>query len=104
MIVLLAVRQPSKGPLGVPVNRTAEEANVIAAATAPDWTLKITGAAALRLFTPAEVEELAVHVARFPVSCVEGWSVDAQWGGMLLLEVVERRRAAQPIRRCWSAR
>jgi Oxidoreductase molybdopterin binding domain len=88
-IGLLAVRQPSKGPLGVPVNRTAQEANVIAAATAPDWTLKIMGPQPYAL-TPAEVEELAVHEARFPVSCVEGWSVDAQWRGMLLLEVVER--------------
>ncbi|MGH3339458.1 MAG: molybdopterin-dependent oxidoreductase, partial [Propionibacteriaceae bacterium] len=38
----------------------------------------------------AEVEEMAVHQARFPVSCVEGWSADAQWRGLRLLEVVER--------------
>jgi Oxidoreductase molybdopterin binding domain len=88
-IGLLAVRQPSNGPLGVPVDRTAEEANVIAAATAPDWTLKIMGPQPYAL-TMAEVEEMAVHEARFPASGVEGWSVDAQWRGMLLLEVVER--------------
>ena len=88
-IGLLAVRQPSKGPLGVPVNRTAEEANVIAAATAPDWTLEIMGPRPYAL-TLAEVEEMAVHEARFPVSCVEGWSADAQWRGLRLLEVVER--------------
>ena len=86
---LLAVRQPSKGPLGVPVNRTAEEANVIAAATAPDWTLKIIGPQPYAL-TTAEVEEMAIHEARFPVSCVEGWSVDARWRGLRLLELVER--------------
>ena len=88
-IGLLAVRQPSKGPLGVPVNRTAEEANVIAAATAPDWMLKIKGPQPYAL-TTVEVEEMAVHEARFPVSCVEGWSADARWRGLRLLEVVER--------------
>jgi hypothetical protein len=88
-IGLLAVRQPSKGPLGVPVDRTAEEADVIAAATAPDWTLKIMGPQPYAL-TTAEVEELAVHEARFPVSCLQGWSVAAQWRGLRLLEVVER--------------
>ena len=86
---LLAVRQPSKGPLGVPVNRTAEEANVIALATAPDWTLQIMGPKPYAL-TMAEVEEMARHEARFPISCVEGWSANAQWRGLRLLEVVER--------------
>jgi Oxidoreductase molybdopterin binding domain len=88
-IGLLAVRQPSKGPLGVPVNRTAEEANVIAAATAPDWTFQVMGPKPYAL-TMAEVEEMALHEARFPISCVEGWSADARWRGLRLLEVVER--------------
>ena len=38
---LLATRQPQLGPQGVPVNRTAEEAQVIAAAMRPDWRLEV---------------------------------------------------------------
>jgi hypothetical protein len=88
-IGLLAVREPSKGPQGVPVNRTAEEANVIAAASAPDWTLTIMGPKPYAL-SLAEIEEMAVHGARFPISCVEGWSANADWRGLRLLEIVER--------------
>jgi hypothetical protein len=88
-IGLLAVRQPSKGPQGVPVNRTAEEANVAAAATAADWTLQVSGPTPYAL-TLAEVEEMSRHEAELPVSCGEGWSVDAQWRGLRLLEIVER--------------
>ena len=84
-IGLLAPRQPSKGPLGVAVNLTAEEANVLAAATASHWTLQITGPLSYAL-TLAEVEEMAGHEARFPISCGEGWSVDALWRGLRLLD------------------
>lgn len=86
---LLAPRQPRKGPLDVPVNRTAEEAKVIAAATAADWTLKVRGPTPYEL-SLAEVEEMAQQEARFPISAAEGWSVDARWRGLRLLDVVER--------------
>jgi hypothetical protein len=88
-IGLLAVRQRSKGPQGVPVNRTAEQAQVLAAATARDWTLIIDGPHpyVLRL---ADIEAAAAHNDRFPISCVEGWSAGADWRGLLLLDVVRR--------------
>jgi hypothetical protein len=88
-IGLLAARQPSKGPQGVPVNRTAEEAKVTAAMIGPDWTLQVDGPQPYRL-TLAEIEQQAVHDARIPVGAVEGWGVDASWRGLQLLEVVER--------------
>ena len=86
---LLAVRQPSKGPQGVPVNRTAEEARVSAASIPADWTLQVDGPRPYTL-TLAEIEQQAVHEARIPVAAVEGWSVDANWRGLRLLDVVER--------------
>ena len=36
----------------------------------------------------AEQESRALHEARLPVNCVEGWSVGADWRGRSLLEVV----------------
>ena len=86
---LLAVRQPSKGPQGVPVNRTAAEANVSAATIAADWNLQVDGPRPYTM-TLAEIDQQAVHEARIPVAAVEGWSVDAGWRGLRLLEVVER--------------
>jgi DMSO/TMAO reductase YedYZ molybdopterin-dependent catalytic subunit len=87
-IGLLAPRQPSLGPQGVPVSRTAEEARVSSAAIA-DWTLQVDGPRSYTL-TLAEVEQQAVSQARIPVGGVEGWGVDANWRGLRLLEVVER--------------
>ncbi|HET9871608.1 MAG TPA: molybdopterin-dependent oxidoreductase [Propionibacteriaceae bacterium] len=84
---LLAARQPRKGPLGVPVDRTAAEANVIAAATAPDWTLRVAGPRPYEL-SLADIEQLAEHEARLPLGAPEGWGVDVHWRGVRLLDVV----------------
>jgi hypothetical protein len=86
---LLAIRQPSKGPQGVPVNRTADQARVGVAATAAEWALRVEGPTPYVLGL-AELEELASHRARLPITCVEGWSVGADWRGLRLLDVVRR--------------
>jgi DMSO/TMAO reductase YedYZ molybdopterin-dependent catalytic subunit len=38
----------------------------------------------------ADLEPRAVHPARLPINCVEGWSVGADWRGLSLLEIVEQ--------------
>ena len=57
---LLAVRQPSRGPQGVPVGRTAAEAEVSADLIGADWTLQIDGPQPYAL-TLAEIEQQAVQ-------------------------------------------
>lgn len=86
---LLAVRQWTKGPQGVPVNRTADQAKVVKAAMSPGWTLKVRGPKPYQL-SLADLEPRAVHEARLPVNCVEGWSVGASWRGLSLLDVVRQ--------------
>ncbi|WP_196803908.1 molybdopterin-dependent oxidoreductase [Marmoricola sp. URHB0036] len=86
---LLATRQASKGPMGVPVNKTAAQARVLDLARSPDWTLEVTGPKPFRL-TLAELESMAKHARRYPISCVEGWSVGADWVGVPLIDVVRR--------------
>ena len=88
-IGLLAIRERSKGPQGVPVNRTAEQAQVMTAATAVDWILHIDGPRPYSLGL-ADIEAAATHEERFPISCVEGWSAGADWRGLSLLDVVLR--------------
>jgi hypothetical protein len=88
-ISLLAPRKPTAGPQGLAVYKTADEARIMAAATAPDWALKITGPRPYTL-TAAELEALAVHEAVFPIACVEGWSANAHWRGLSLLDLVQR--------------
>jgi hypothetical protein len=86
---LLAARQWTAGPQGVPVNRTAEQALVRSLATSPSWRLEVTGPKPYQL-TLADLEPQAVHEARLPISCVEGWSVGARWRGLSLREIVQR--------------
>jgi Oxidoreductase molybdopterin binding domain len=88
-IGLLAIRQADKGPLDVPVNRTADQAKVRDRATNPVWQLQVIGPRPYAL-SLADVEGMARHEAGFPISCVEGWSVGAQWRGLRLLDVVLR--------------
>jgi DMSO/TMAO reductase YedYZ molybdopterin-dependent catalytic subunit len=86
---LLATRQPRRGPEGVPVDRTAEEAGVVAAASSRDWTLEVSGPRPFSLLL-GDLDALARHAARWPLASIYGWSVEADWRGLRLLELVER--------------
>jgi Oxidoreductase molybdopterin binding domain len=86
---LLAVRQPSLGPQGVPVNRTAEQAGVLTVAVDQAWQLSVKGPQPYAI-SLAELESLAVHEGRYPITCVEGWSANADWRGLSLLDLVTR--------------
>ena len=86
---LLAVRQWTKGPQGVPVNKTAEQAGIITAASARNWQLRVVGPTSYVL-TLDDLDELGRAEAELPITCVEGWSVGARWRGVPLLDVVRR--------------
>ncbi len=86
---LLATREPLSGPQGVPVNKTAEQARVVDLARAPDWRLDVAGPQPFSL-SLADLEGTPTEERRFPISCVEGWSVNADWRGVPLLDVVRR--------------
>jgi Oxidoreductase molybdopterin binding domain len=88
-IGLLAPRQPGRGPLGLPVGKTAEEAQVTDAAAAADWRLEVTGPRPYAL-TLAEVEALPAVEAELPFAANEGWSATVRWRGVRLLDLVER--------------
>ncbi len=86
---LLAVRESSNAPQRVPVNKTSAQAGVRATATDPGWLLEVVGPRPFRL-TLTDIEVLAGHEAHLPITCVEGWSVGADWRGVRLLDVVRR--------------
>ncbi|GAA3613055.1 molybdopterin-dependent oxidoreductase [Microlunatus ginsengisoli] len=86
---LLAIRQPHRGPQRVPVNRTADQAQVLTSARDPGWTLRVDGPSAYAL-SLAEVEAMAGAQAWLPIACVEGWSALAHWSGVPLIDLVTR--------------
>ena len=86
-LALLAPRRRDQAPQRVPVNKTAAQARVTRAGA--DWSLMVDGPRPFVL-PLAELEAQAGAEARLPIACVEGWSVDAHWRGMRLLDVVHR--------------
>lgn len=79
---VFAPRKQGYGPQSLPVNRTAEQAQVTASALDPGWALVVTSGATTRAFTRAELLALPQTTADLPIACVEGWSQTATWTGV----------------------
>jgi DMSO/TMAO reductase YedYZ molybdopterin-dependent catalytic subunit len=61
---------------------------VAPAANDPSFRLELTGPAGTRTFTLAELEALPQNISRLPITCVEGWSVNAVWTGIRLRDLI----------------
>ena len=85
---LLAPRHPDRGPQGLPVNRTAVAAGVTERGLRA-WRLEVVGPRPYTLTLDA-LRALPRAGARLPIACVEGWSVEADWGGVRLSDLVAR--------------
>ncbi|MFE8938479.1 molybdopterin-dependent oxidoreductase [Streptomyces sp. NPDC007872] len=85
---LLAPRSPDHGPQGLPVNRTAAAAGV-AADGLGRWRLEVVGPLPYALGLD-ELRAMPSARARLPIACVEGWSVDAEWEGVRVRDLLER--------------
>ncbi|WIB25872.1 molybdopterin-dependent oxidoreductase [Curtobacterium sp. MCSS17_015] len=85
---VFAPRKRHIGQNGLPVNRTARAAGVLATATAADWALTVAGPAVSRTFSRAELVALGQAEARLPISCVEGWSQMASWKGVRMRDLL----------------
>ncbi|MBP2708234.1 molybdopterin-dependent oxidoreductase [Microbispora sp. RL4-1S] len=88
-LALLAPRAPGVGPQGLPVNRTAQAAGVVA--PGPDYRLEI-GALSLSY---EDLRRLPQHTVELPIACVEGWSASARWTGVRLGDLA-RSAGASP--------
>jgi DMSO/TMAO reductase YedYZ molybdopterin-dependent catalytic subunit len=84
-LALLTPRRTDSGPQGVPVNKDARTAGVVALASDPRFRLRVTGAVARPLDLGLDqLRARATHEADLPITCVEGWSVGARWRGIPL--------------------
>ena len=88
-IDLLAPRDPSVGPQGIPINRTAAQAGVLTSAYATDWRLSVAGPRPFEL-SLAQLGALPQYEAVLPIACVEGWSVNGHWQGVRLVDLLDR--------------
>lgn len=77
-----------EGPQGVPINRTAIAAGVLGTARADDYTLTVANGDVTRQFTLDDLRAMPQATHRLPIACVEGWSADAEWSGIVLADLV----------------
>jgi DMSO/TMAO reductase YedYZ molybdopterin-dependent catalytic subunit len=87
-IAVLAPRLPGSGPEDLPVNQTAAAAQVEQSATDPGYRLVIDGPRRLEL-SLADLQARSQHRESLPIACVEGWSADANWTGVRLVDLLE---------------
>ena len=98
---LFGPRTQQGAPQQVPVNRTAAAAAVEATATDPAWTLRLTGANAVAL-SRTDLLALPQTTVRLPIACVEGWSVQAEWTGVRVRDLMALVGAASTAVRVTS--
>jgi DMSO/TMAO reductase YedYZ molybdopterin-dependent catalytic subunit len=92
---LLAPRHPGHHQQGLPVNRTAAQAGIRPADVAADaWRLRVAGPRSFEL-SLAELNAEPQHDAGLPIACVEGWSANADWGGVRLRDLLDRAGAPE---------
>ncbi|MDP9451960.1 MAG: molybdopterin-dependent oxidoreductase [Actinomycetota bacterium] len=90
-IALLAPRDPRDRP----INRTADMAGVVGVATSAAYRLRVEGRVEQPLeLTLDDLAGLAIHEARLPIACVEGWSYSAPWRGVRLGDLLTVAGAA----------
>ncbi len=76
------------GPQGVPVNRSALAAGVLRSARSPDYRLTVVNGPVTKTFTVEQLAALPQRTRSLPIACVEGWSVNAEWTGIVLADLV----------------
>lgn len=84
-ISVLSPRVPGIGPQGLPVRQTARAAGVTH--VDPDYRLLVDGPRPVQ-FTLADLARMPQHTVRLPISCVEGWSAEANWTGVRLADLL----------------
>jgi DMSO/TMAO reductase YedYZ molybdopterin-dependent catalytic subunit len=81
---VLAPRRPKDGPQGIPVNKTARAAGTL---EIPGYALAVIGSKVMTL-SLEDLQALPQHTVELPITCVEGWSANASWTGVRLMDVL----------------
>jgi hypothetical protein len=86
----LAVLSPSTGtgPQGVPINRTADAAGITDQAIGSAFELTVVSETATGTWSLDELRAMPQRTVALPITCVEGWSTNAEWTGVRISDLL----------------
>jgi DMSO/TMAO reductase YedYZ molybdopterin-dependent catalytic subunit len=85
----LGPRDPAVGPKGVPINKTAAGAGVLAAIGDERYRLVVDGNVATPLsLSLDDLRAMPQREVHLPITCVEGWSATGRWRGVPVAELL----------------
>ena len=95
---LLSARHPNSGPQGFPVNRTAASIAVEGRARSVDYRMTVTLAdgSEVASFTVADLQAMPQTTRTLPLACVEGWSANETWTGVLFRDLLAAAGIDEP--------
>ncbi|MCA1981592.1 molybdopterin-dependent oxidoreductase [Nocardioides nematodiphilus] len=85
----LAVLSPRSRRSGIPINRTARQVDVVAAATSADYRCEVVVGSQVTRLARGELAALPQSTHTLPIACVEGWSADGTWTGVRLRALLD---------------
>lgn len=77
------------GPGGIPINKSARAADVVATALSPAYRLEVVHGTRSMSFSRQGLEALRQRSHDLPIACVEGWSANGRWTGVRLRELLD---------------
>jgi hypothetical protein len=77
------------GPQGIPINKTAAEVDVTAAATSADYRLEVEYDGRITSLSREDLARMEQRTEDLPIACVEGWSAGGTWTGVRLRDLLD---------------
>lgn len=78
------------GPDGIPINKSAKAADVVATALSPAYRLEVVHGTRAMSFSRQDLEALRQQSHDLPIACVEGWSASGRWTGVRLRDLLDQ--------------
>jgi hypothetical protein len=87
-VSVLGVRS-GDGPAGVPINKSARAAGVVAAATSASYRLVVRYADTTVSLSRDDLLAMPQSTHTLPIACVEGWSASGAWTGVPVRDLLD---------------
>jgi hypothetical protein len=85
----IAALSPRSRGHGIPINRTAHSAGVVAQASSSDYRLEVVHGTTSRSLARQDLVAMEQRTCTLPIACVEGWSATGDWGGVRLRDLLD---------------